>query len=256
MIFFVITIILLGFLISYMFYEAFQNNVREITLEFNTFPASIDSFKMFFISDIHRRNIADEIINKVKGEVDCVVIGGDLMEKGVPFSRVKANLQKLKEVGPIYFVWGNNDYEVDYHHLDALLLDYGVKILDNTAETLESAQGEKVIMIGVDDMTYMRDRVDLALLDAEQDGFKILISHNPKIIQKITMEDDIKLILSGHTHGGQIRFLKWGLYEKGKLRKVDSTNILVSNGYGTTGLPLRLGAPSETHLITLKKCDE
>ncbi|MDX8364823.1 metallophosphoesterase [Cytobacillus sp. IB215665] len=255
MIFFVITIIILGFLISYMFYEAFQNNVREITVEFSTFPDSIDSFKMFFISDIHRRSIDDEIINKVKGEVDCIVIGGDLMEKGVPFSRVKANLQKLKEVGPIYFVWGNNDYEVDYHQLDALLLDYGVKILDNTAETLESAQGEKIIMIGVDDMTHMRDRVDLALLDADQDGFKILISHNPKIIQKITMEDDIKLILSGHTHGGQIRFLKWGLYEKGKLRKVDSTNILVSNGYGTTGLPLRLGAPSETHLITLKKCD-
>ena len=68
---------------------------------------------MFFISDIHRRIVSESIIEEVSGKVDVVIIGGDLLEKGVPMERVKENIKKLKKLGPILFVWGNNDYEVD-----------------------------------------------------------------------------------------------------------------------------------------------
>lgn len=240
------------FLLLYMAFLAFGNNVEENELEFGNFPKSFGTLKIFFISDIHRRRISDSIITAAKGKADIVIIGGDLMEKGVPLERVKLNIEKLKTIGPVYFVWGNNDYEGDYRDLDALLLDLKVKILDNTAVMFESLEGEKVALLGVDDVGLKKDRLDFALMDAESGYFTILASHNPKIVDKIKPEDGISLLLSGHTHGGQIRIFGLGPYKKGGIDKVGKVIRLISNGYGTTGVPLRLGVRSQSHLITLK----
>ncbi|WP_297988094.1 metallophosphoesterase [Anoxybacillus sp.] len=239
-------------LIIYMWIEAHRNRVIFHSLSFPTFPKSFSRLRIFFISDIHRRRVSETFVDSLKGKVDLVIIGGDLTEKGVPFSRVKRNIELFKQLGSVYFVWGNNDYEVDYHELDALLLESGVKILDNTAVIFESEQGDRIALLGVDDMNQERERLDLALEDAGDANFRIVVSHDPRIIQKITPEHRIALVLSGHTHGGQIRFGPFGLYEKGGLRNVNGTMLLTSNGYGTTTLPLRLGARAETHVIELK----
>ena len=71
--------------------------------------------------------ISDKIINQLQGKVDIVIIGGDLTEKGVPFQQVKENILKLKKLGTVFFVWGNNDHEVNEPQLDAMLLHLGVK---------------------------------------------------------------------------------------------------------------------------------
>lgn len=243
-------------LLLFMLREAFLNNVVEHKLYFSEFPRSFGKVSIFFISDIHKRTISEEIIKKVKGIADIVIIGGDLTEKGVPFERVKENLAKLKQVGPVYFVWGNNDYEVDYHELDAILLDFGVKVLDNTAVTFESGEGEKFCVLGVDDLNQERDRLDLALQDANGSTFNILASHYPNITRKICPENNIQLVLSGHTHGGQIHLFGYSPYERGKVKSLENTTILISNGFGTTTLPLRLGAPSECHLITIRNSQD
>jgi uncharacterized protein len=253
MVIFILLVLLIGVsLLLYMLREAFLNKVVELDMFFSDFPDSFKKVSIFFISDIHRRSISDKVIQKVKGKADMVIIGGDLTEKGVPFDRVTENLKKLKKVGPVYFVWGNNDYEVDFHELDAILLDNGVKVLDNTSVTFESSRGEKLCLLGVDDLNQKRDRLDLALLDAEINSFKILVSHYPRITEKILPEHNIRLVLSGHTHGGQIHIFGYSPYEKGKIKKLKNTTLLISNGYGTTAIPLRLGAPAECHLITLK----
>ncbi|MEH7415186.1 metallophosphoesterase [Neobacillus drentensis] len=236
--------------------EAFLNKVVEHELTFPDFPDSFGKVTIFFISDIHRRVISDLIIQKVKGRADLVIIGGDLTEKGVSFSQVKDNLLKLKQIAPVYFVWGNNDYEVDFRKLDATFLDLGVKVLDNTAVTFESDRGDKLSLLGVDDCSQERDRLDLALLDAEENSFKILASHIPTITEKVLPEHNIRLVLSGHTHGGQIHILGYSPFEKGKIKKHYNTVLLISNGYGTTTVPLRLGAPAETHLLILKQGPE
>ncbi|WP_313798461.1 metallophosphoesterase [Cytobacillus sp.] len=253
--FFTIAFIILIGLIIYMVKEAFSNRVIYNEITFSDFPETFGKVKLFFISDIHKRVISDRIIQEVqRSKADIVIIGGDLVEKGVPFERVKDNLLKLKTLGDVLFVWGNNDYEVDYRYLDALLLDCGVKILDNTAAFFESEEGERLIFMGIDDISLKRDRLDLALADADiGEGFKILVSHNPRIVSSIKSEHQIRLVLSGHTHGGQIHIFGYSPYEKGKLKRMKQTILLISNGYGTTALPLRLGAKAETHLITLKK---
>jgi uncharacterized protein len=249
-----IVLLVLGgiFLLIFMVREAFLNKVVEHELTFPDFPESFGKVTIFFISDIHRRVISDLIIQNVKGKADLVIIGGDLTEKGVSFPQVKENLLKLKQIGPVYFVWGNNDYEVDFRKLDAILLDMGIKVLDNTVVTFESALGDKLSILGVDDCSQERDRLDFALMDAEESSFKILVSHIPTITNKIKPEHNIRLVLSGHTHGGQIHILGYSPFEKGRLKKLENTVLLISNGYGTTTVPLRLGAPAETHLLTLK----
>jgi predicted MPP superfamily phosphohydrolase len=235
-----------------MIWEASLNKVSRHELFFSDFPQSFGQVSIFFISDIHRRVISDKIIEEVLGKADIVIIGGDLTEKGVPMKRVRENIEKLKKLGPVYFVWGNNDYEVDYRKLDVILLESNVKALYNTSVTFESELGDKISLLGVDDLNQNLDRIDLALMDADKESFKILASHYPDIVEKVEQEHEIRLVLSGHTHGGQIHILGYSPYERGKLKTLKNTTLLISNGYGTTTLPLRLGAPAECHLITLK----
>ncbi|MGY3714152.1 metallophosphoesterase [Sutcliffiella cohnii] len=242
-------------LLVYMYKLAHENNVIINTFTFTKYPSSFRPLQLFFISDIHKRVIDDNLIVQIKTPVDAVIIGGDLLEKGVPFSRVEENVKKLQKIGPVYFVWGNNDYEVDYHYLDSLLLSLNVKILDNTAINFESSNGEKIALLGVDDLSQERDQLNVALMDAEENSFKILIAHEPSIVSKFSSRENISIVLTGHTHGGQIRFFGYGPYELGKVHHLEHTTLLVSNGYGTTGVPLRLGAKSETHLITIKGTD-
>ncbi|RFB17002.1 metallophosphoesterase [Bacillus sp. HNG] len=256
MIYFLGILIVGMLLLLFMWQEARLDRVVTKTLTFSDFPKSFKNLTIFFISDIHRREVSEKIINEVKGKADIVIIGGDLTEKGVPFERVKKNLQLINTVGPTYFVWGNNDYEVDYHELDSLLLSMGIKILDNTAMFFETEDGEKLALLGIDDLKVGRSRLDLALLDAgDEADFKILISHNPEIKNVLKPDNKINLLLSGHTHGGQIRFWKFGLYPKGGVEYKNGMTIFISNGYGTSGIPLRFGAPPETHLITLQSSD-
>lgn len=243
------------FFLFYMYREAHSDRLVRHLFTFPNFPESFGEVNIFFISDIHRRTIADSIVNEVKGKADLAIIGGDLLEKGVPLERVEENIKKLKELGLVYFVWGNNDYEVDPRILDMLLLKYDVKILDNTAALFESEKGDCFQLLGVDDVGMERDRLDLALMDAKEEGFRILVSHNPLIKEKIREEDRISLLLCGHTHGGQIRFFRFGLYELGGVKQIGNMKMLVSNGYGTTLLPFRLGAKAETHFITVKHGD-
>lgn len=251
----IIIILIIIMLLLWMLKEAFMNKVVKQELHFSTFPASFGKKTIFFISDIHRRVISNKIISEVKGQVDMVIIGGDLAEQGVPMQRIEENIKKLTCLGPTYFVWGNNDYEIKYHELVSTLMGQGVKILKNTAVVFESDEGDKITLLGVDDLTLERDRLDLALMDAEQKSFKILASHNPEIMKKIIPDYGISLVVSGHTHGGQIRIFGLGLYERGKIKKINQTILLNSNGYGTTSIPLRLGAPAECHLITIKSDD-
>ncbi|QPW49471.1 metallophosphoesterase [Bacillus thuringiensis] len=246
------TLICIGIIFLLVMYkEAMRNTVLEHTLEFKEFPQSFQQMNMFFISDIHRRVVSDSLIERIKGKVDLVIIGGDLAEKGVPLSKISANIQKLRAIAPVYFVWGNNDYEIEYHELDALLLENNVKVLDNTRVVFESELGEKICLLGVDDVGLERDRLDLALADCKEEGFRILISHNPDIIKKMSGKEQISLVLSGHTHGGQIRLFPSEKYLKGGVYNHSNTTLFVSNGYGTTLIPLRFRAPAQTHIITL-----
>jgi uncharacterized protein len=249
----IISILLMGgaILLLFMYYEAHRNEVKTHLFTFHDFPGDKE-MTIFFISDIHKRTLDSDLIDQVRDKADIAVIGGDLTERAVPFSRVEENLDKLAAIRSVYFIWGNNDYEVNIDELRKLFKKKGVKEIVNDSLTF-TAGGGVVNLIGVDDASTQRAVLPEALEKTDPSGFNILLSHDPRLVKQVNKEDGINLMLSGHTHGGQIRILGWGLYKKGRTVELSQTTLLVSNGYGTTALPLRLGAPAEAHLITIKR---
>jgi len=236
-------------LLIYMYKEAHLNIVKKHKFSFSSTQLE-KPLRIFFISDIHRRSIHPSIIDEVFDQVDLVIIGGDLVEKGVQLQRVEQNIQKLRSLGPTYFVWGNNDNEIDKNILMAIFQKWDVHILKNTSTIIKHCKKEWAL-IGVDDLNTGNVDIDYSLQGVKEITFKILVSHNPKVMNVIPKEQKVSLVLSGHTHGGQIRFLDYGPYEKGKTHIFNGMTQLISNGYGTTTLPLRLNAKPETHYIII-----
>ncbi len=235
----------------YMWKEAFRNHVKETVLADRRFPEKAP-LALFFISDIHCRLVHPSIIRHVKGRADLVVIGGDLYEGGVNIKRIHENIERLSQIGPIFFVPGNNDYEIAFEKIAPIFSKWNVTMLKNQSVALS----DDVFLLGTDDLS--KGKSDKATLfdGVPSHAFKIICSHNPAFIRVLNQGDRVALLLSGHTHGGQIRLGRWGMYEKGRWRTVKGIHTLVSNGYGTTGVPLRLGARAETHLITICRPEE
>ncbi|WP_227522018.1 metallophosphoesterase [Bacillus solitudinis] len=236
-------------LIIYMWIEAHRNRVREHSISLESLPPSFEGFRIFFISDIHRRVISPQLLGKVK--CDLVVIGGDLLERGVRIEQVEENLKNLRLIAPTYFIWGNNDREISSSKLKVCLEKNGITELKNNL-IVQERSSQTLSFVGVDEEGYRNQH--LPLLEAtKQYDCSILLCHFPEIVTSLPLEHPFSLCLSGHTHGGQIRLFGWGLAERGGLKFKKGMMHLISNGYGTTGVPLRLCAPAETHVITLRR---
>jgi uncharacterized protein len=250
-----VAIIVIGLImLVYMYLKAHTDHVEIKKIIDPHFPSADEELSIFFISDIHKRKIKDETINKVQS-VNVTIIGGDLCEKGVSFLQVKENINKLKALGaPIYFVWGNNDYEVHYRDLDALLLENGVRILADSSVEFELNNGRTISFVGLDSDTYKEVNPFDAFEQAKSD-YVLLATHDPNTFELLNEQQkkQVNLVVSGHTHGGQIRLFRLGLYSRGGWKKKGHAYFLVSEGYGTTKLPLRLGTNAECHKIIVQK---
>jgi predicted MPP superfamily phosphohydrolase len=220
------------------------SNSFRLSKRYFTKPVSI-----FFISDIHQRELSDELLNKLENKkIDLIIVGGDLAEKNVPDSRIDENLKKLSRLGSTFFVWGNNDYEVNQDFLFSVLKKHGVVPLRNES-FLYKSENQLINLVGVDDIKEGDEDYEGSINGLDTDYLTILISHNPKVHKKVDTKHGIDLILSGHTHGGQIRIGPIARYELGKTGNVNGTDFLISNGYGTSKVPLRLSASPEAHFI-------
>ncbi|QDP40488.1 metallophosphoesterase [Radiobacillus deserti] len=236
---------------SYMMYKAHRDILDRREIVVSSYPKDFPPLQLFFISDIHKRSVSTETLRQIEG-VHAVIIGGDLLEKGVPFIRLRENLRRLRTLkAPIYFVWGNNDYEVDQQHFKQVLAEENVIALCNNSAQLSIIE-KTIRMVGFDDHDMGHINSSAALSEAK-DEFTILLSHNPNGFIHLSPQeaDKIDLVLSGHTHGGQIRILGIGPYTKGGIKFYHSTPVFISEGYGFTKLPFRLGTNAECHIITV-----
>lgn len=229
---------------------AFQENVLEHTLVVETMQKG-EQLHIFFISDIHRRSISDKLIHSLAGSVDLVIIGGDLTEKGVPLKRTEHNLVQLSKLGKVFYVYGNNDREVGKEALESILQKHGVHILTNDSEKIAGFTSS-IRLVGINDGFAGNVDVDRAFENVQEDDIVIFASHAPHYFHAAKDRIHPQLLLAGHLHGGQIRMGPIGLYEKGAYRLKEDYAELISNGFGTTGVPFRLGAKSECHIITVK----
>ncbi|WP_018755283.1 metallophosphoesterase [Paenibacillus terrigena] len=265
-----IFILLIVFVLIRMIYEATHTVIQQEHIALSELPEHWTDTTFMFISDIHRRKISEEWVEALivkHPQIELVLIGGDLTERGVPLERVRHNMQLLRKIAPMYAVHGNHDYNADYRQLDIVLRECGVQVLDNEAIWLEK-EDQGVWLVGLDDL--LTDRANLRLAFAEprlQPAFTIMLVHDPGIIQQLH-DEPIHLILAGHTHGGQFRLpgigplvthgiyrqYSCGLYTLDRIIRKGSDKLIqvfISRGFGTSHLPLRLFCPAEVHIITL-----
>ena len=233
-------------MLTYMYTLAHRNRVLTDTLSIVPHPTS--QLNIFFISDIHRRTISLQLIEELHTRsIDAVIVGGDVAEKGVPIERISHNMRLLSSVGPLFYIFGNNDKEVGRKNILRVMNEVGATVLVDNTVTIPNHP--RFGLCGLQDRNNGTVDINKAIDSAKGYEYLILAVHNPSLFRKVEGHLKPKLSLAGHTHGGQIRFGPWGLQDLGSFQITENGGKLISNGYGTTKLPLRLGAKPECHVV-------
>lgn len=222
-------------------------------------------YKIVQLSDIHIGGLIDAaFIKKIVQRVnllnpDLVVITGDLVD--IEISKADASLREFKELNSKYgtfFIVGNHEY---FHNIEKIITkvkSLGIRVLENENVYIGD-QNQGFNLAGVYDIFGYRAKHHIPdlyqALKNKKDSPTVLLAHQPKYIEEV--KDGVDLILSGHTHGGQLYPFKFLVklqqpYIKGLHQHTKNLQIYVNKGTGFWGPPMRLGASSEITLITLK----
>ncbi len=243
--------------------------LRHITVELPGLHQAFDGFRIAQLSDLHigsydrvDRGLAWAERANALG-ADLIVVTGDLVTSGTGFYEdAAAVLAKLKAPHGVFAILGNHD-EWDPVSFRRILTTRGIVVLANEWVLLEQGAG-RLVLSGLDDPYAGRDDLELSL-EGRPDGVPtVLLSHYPDHFEAAAKRG-VELVLSGHTHGGQLgvpffgdRFniatltgqKARGLYQNG------SSSLYVNAGLGTTGPPLRIGIPPEIACITLRAASQ
>ena len=240
--------------------------MRRVEVKVRGLDPRFDGFTMAQLSDLHIGALTPlwwgmrwaRATNAAAA--DIVVVTGDMVTSGVAFHDDIAELMgSLRGKEGVYAIMGNHDYFGEGEPLVSLLKGKGVTVLRNEGVTLER-EGARLFLAGIDDNWTKRANMEAALADRPDGVPTVLLAHDPEGF-KVAAEKKVDVVLSGHTHGGQIampflgRFINAsklahsfhiGVYTLG-----DST-LFVHPGLGTTGPPMRLGVAPAVALVTLR----
>ena len=188
-----------------------------------------------------------------------ILLGGDYVKAKATRRTIKEVYAPLAKIAPCLGVLGNNDYEYG-HGLKVLirgLADSGVRLLRNQSVLWPPSQPSFAVA-GVEDAIEGKPDLESACRKVPPDFPCILISHTPQIEDE-TIPSCVRLILAGHTHGGQIRiplllplfmFLKGYPLHRSGLSRGKDYDLYVSRGIGTTGPSMRFRCQPEVTVLT------
>ena len=243
--------------------------VIEVThrqIELARLPAAFAGLRLVQLSDIHhglympseRVTQAVELANRL--EPDLVALTGDFVSNSVHYIEPVAEaLGRLRAPLGVFAVLGNHDYRVGAHRVAAALERHAIAVLRNRHVCL--ARGSASLFVaGVDDGRHKQDNLRQALAGTSPETTTLLLCHNPAILP-LAAACGVELILSGHTHGGQIgmprlrslaaaRGLRLPLAHG--WREFNGTKLYVSRGLGTVILPIRFRCPAEIPVLQLQ----
>jgi predicted MPP superfamily phosphohydrolase len=237
--------------------------VKRNDLRFHNLPSAFQDFTILHISDLHvdlsegaMRHLL-EIVGTLRFDV-CVLTGDYRGQTYGPFETAMEGIEKLrtKIKTPTYAVLGNHDSIRMVPHLEAM----DIRVLLNECETLPRGN-QRIQLAGIDDAHFYRaDDIGRAVSKIPKGDFAILLSHTPEVYRQAA-EAGFALMLSGHTHGGQLclpgsipikleavlpRRMGAGAW------KYREMNGYTSVGVGTSILPVRLNCPAEVTLHVLR----
>jgi len=233
---------------------------NEITFSSPNVPAEMDGYSIAFVTDTHTetgrrlRGVVEELNRR---HVDLLLLGGDFTYDSDDLALALALLSQVETTDGIFGIEGNHD---NYQILFPVMEAHNIKPLSNSGLYVR----DNFFLAGVEDLWNRNPDIAAATEGAGADSFVLLLAHNPDttMLQDTTGVD---LILSGHTHGGQLNFfgvVSIGLdsrvisdygerFKGGWAESRDGTPVYVSRGIGDY-YP-RVFARPEVTLITLRR---
>ena len=255
-------------------FEANDPKVVSIEIRLSRLPQSWDGFRIAQLSDLHYDDHfsivpirkAVNLVNRLKP--DLVVVTGDFVTSPFP-KRRSVQIKAAKAIEPcarwvarmqapfgILASLGNHDVGTDAAHITDVLQSHGISVLRNRSIPFER-NGERLWLSGLDDVLEGKYDLKLTLKGIPKAEPIVLLVHEPDFARYVK---NVDLQLSGHSHGGQIRFPLIGapvlpvmgrIYPRG-LRRLGPLTLYTNVGIGTVWVPMRLNCPPEVTLITLR----
>ncbi len=244
--------------------EPFMLVIERQEIQLRRLPKELDGFRIVHLSDFHYGPLTNskhleravEAANDL--HPDLVALTGDYISHDRVYAAPCAEVVgRLRARHGVYAVLGNHDHWTDAALIADLFHAEGIRVLINEGMRVD-LRGESFWLAGVNDTMVGLEDLSLSLAGSREDEMKLLLAHNPIILRRAARAR-VDLVLSGHTHGGQVtlraeknrsgrprRRLLRGLGRRGQ------TQIYVTRGLGTVVLPIRYGCPPEISLLELR----
>jgi len=255
-------------------FEANRPKVVSIEVPLSRLPESWDGFRIAQLSDLHYDDHFSAVpiskaVDLVNGlQPDLVVVTGDFVTAPFLGSR-SLQIRAARAIEPcaqlvaqmrapfgILASLGNHDVATDAAHITDVLQSHGISVLRNRSVPLER-DGGRLWLSGLDDVLEGKYDLKRTLEGIPQAEPVVALIHEPDFAGYVK---NVDLQLSGHSHGGQIRFPLVGApclpvmgreYPRG-LRRIGPLTLYTNVGIGTIWVPMRLNCPPEVTLITLR----
>lgn len=246
------------------------NRIRHYDISSPEVPSAFDGYRIAFASDFHLESKFSE--RELRGTVkalmaltpDVLLLGGDYQEGCEYVAPLFDELARTSPPDGIYAVMGNNDYERCTELIRAAMRHHAIRLLEEEVDTIRRG-GEYILVWGANPYAgryasaWSSGRESLRSISS--DDFTVLLTHTPDYVEDadVSMAD---LAFAGHTHGGQVTLFglyapvtasKYGMrYRSGLRRNRQGLPVIISNGLGTSRYPVRLFAPTDVVVVTLR----
>jgi predicted MPP superfamily phosphohydrolase len=240
-------------------YERHRVSVTRADVAVAGLPPALTGLRVGMLTDVHRslwvshEDVAQATTLLMAEQPDLIVLGGDYVTWGDrEYVQQSAEaLGSLSAPNGVYGILGNHD---DDHDMPAALTSRGIQVLKD-ARTRVTIRGEAIDLVGIRFWTKRAN--DIATVARGATGFVVLLAHDPR---RLTEAASLKipLVLSGHTHGGQVVLPVAGAVAAQKFPVVQGigrrgqTTMFVSRGLGTVYVPLRINCPPEVAVLSLR----
>jgi predicted MPP superfamily phosphohydrolase len=247
--------------------EPYNYWISETDIFIRDLPQAFEGFRITQLTDIHHSRILgiNEITRVVnlaqQTKPDMFVLTGDYSTSYRRYIEPCAEaLAPLNAPEGVWAVLGNHDHYTDPELTTRALQNHHIAVLNNAHTTVRRGS-DALQLSGIDDWTWNTTDWTKAFTGLKTNTPTILLSHQPTVLD-FEQTKNVSLILSGHTHGGQLNFPLLGApaslftkdlrYARGLFRRGD-TQLYVSTGTGVIGLPLRLGVRPEIAVLRLRR---
>ena len=256
-------------------YEIHHLQLEQFALTLPHLPPQLEGLRIVLMSDWHCGPInrphhlrpAIQLANRCRP--DLVLLPGDFVSKsGTYFSEAGELATQLRPriPGGVVVTWGNHDYWEGIDLGKKWMSRAGCQLLTNQSLVLTphrelAPSGRGLWICGLDDLWEGKPRLAETLAHISPDQARLVLSHNPDVAEE-QHGPRVDLMLSGHTHGGQVRIPTLGTpilpsrygqkYASGLVQAPDY-KVYVGRGVGSSGLPLRFGVPPEVTVFELRR---